>query len=188
MRNLILILFLFFSINIYSQYNNVKLYFNDSTAIEGLGYIKKHKIYFKVEEKDEFSEWDLGSVYRIDFFGFENKVRTFEYIYTDKYRDFKLLENVLEGEVKLYKLEEVNIIYFGNGPNKTISESTSLEYFVKHQNDKTAIDIMFGFKKKIAQFFSDCPDIIEMVNDKTFKKDDIELIVNYYNKNCSTKS
>ena len=50
------------------------MYFNDSTSIEGLGYIKNNKIFFKLEEKEAFSEWSFESVYRIDFYGFENSV------------------------------------------------------------------------------------------------------------------
>lgn len=187
MKNLFAFLFLFLSLNMYSQYSDVKMYFNDSTSIEGLGYIRNDKIYFKLEEKEDFSEWGLESVYRIDFIGFENEVRTFEYIFSDGHNKFRLMELVIEGEVNLYKLEKDFVIY-NNNPKENIYNSytsTATGYFVKHKKDKTAIDILFGFKKRIARFFSDCPDIIEMVNDKTFTKDDIELIVIYYNKNCS---
>ncbi len=190
MKNQFVIFLLFLSFNMYSQYNDVKMYFNDSTSIEGLGYISKDKIYFKLEEKEKFSEWGLESVYRIDFFGFENEVRTFEYIFSDGHNKFRLMELVIEGEVNLYKLEK-DIVVYNNSSKENISNSyisTATGYFVKHKKDKTAIDIMFGFKKRIARFFSDCPDIIEMVNDKTFSKDDIDLIVKYYNDNCSVKS
>lgn len=189
MNNLFTIFFLFLTFNMFSQYNDVKMYFNDSTSIEGLGYIRKDKVYFKLEEKDEFSDWGMESIHRIDFFGFENEVRTFEYIFSDGHNKFRLMELVIEGEVNLYKLEKDIVIYNNNRedniPNSYTSTVTG--YFVKHKNDKTAIDIMFGFKKRIVRFFSDCPDIIEMVNDKTFTNNDIELIVIYYNKNCSVK-
>lgn len=191
MKNLFVIFILFFSLNIYSQYNDVKIYFNDSTSIEGLGYIKKDKIYFKLEEKEDFSEWGLESVYKIDFFGFEKEVRTFEYVYSDAYRKFNLMELVVEGEVNLYKFEKDIVVFNNDIENKSFHNYTktiNLGYFVKHKKDKTAIDILFGFKKRVARFFSDCPDIIELVNDKTYTKDDIELIVIYYNKNCSTKN
>ena len=189
MKNLISILFLFVSFNSYSQFDKVKMYFNDSTSIEGFGYYKKDKIFFKLDEKDEFSEWGLESVYKIDFYGFENALYTFEYIFCDKYNKFRLMQLVVEGEVNLYKIEDTNIVITSNGgdiKSRSFYTSKTEEYFVKHIKDKTAIDILFGFKKKVARFFSDCPDIIEMVNDKTFTRDDIELIVVYYNKNCST--
>ena len=190
MKNQIVIIFFFFTFNMYSQYNDVKMYFNDSTSIEGLGYIKKDKIYFKLEEKDEFSEWGLESVYKIDFFGFENEIRTFEYVYSDADDKFHLMELVVEGEVNLYKFEKNIVVFNNNIENRSFhnyTETINLGYFVKHKKDKTAIDILFSFKKRVARFFSDCPDIIEMVNDKTFTKDDIDLIVKYYNDNCSTK-
>lgn len=192
MKNLYIVFFLFLSFNMYSQYNDVKMYFNDSTSIEELGYIKKDKIYFKLEEKEEFSEWGLESVYRIDFYGFENEVRSFEYVYSDAQNKFRLMELVIEGEVNLYKLENEVIIIPTYLPKNNIIGVVQISkangYFVKHKKDTTAIDILFGFKKRIVRFFSDCPDIIEMVEDKTFTRDDIELIVIYYNKNCATKS
>lgn len=190
MKNLFTIFFLFLTFNMFSQYNDVKMYFNDSTSIEGLGFIRKDKVYFKLEEKEEFSEWGFESVYKIDFFGFEKEVRTFEFVYSSVHRKFKLMELVIEGEVNLYKLEEEVIISNFDSETKMPSRNmlSSKEYFVKHKKDTVVLDILFGFKKKIARFFSDCPDIIEMVNDKTFSKDDIELIVIYYNKNCSAKN
>lgn len=169
------------------------MYFNDSTSIEGLGYIRKDKVYFKLEEKEKFSEWGMESIYRVDFFGFENEVKTFNYVYSDIYRKFRLMELVIEGEVMLYKLQR-DVIVYNNGQIEgrptggSYIDKTEPEFYVMHKKDKTAIDILFGFKKKVARFFSDCPDIIEMVNDKTFAKDDIDLIVKYYNDNCATKS
>jgi len=193
MKNLFAILFLFVSFDMYSQYNDVKMYFNDSTSIEGLGYMKKDKIYFKLEEKEKFSEWGMESIYRVDFFAFESEVRTIEYVYSDADNKFHLMELVVDGEVTLYKLQRDIIVYNrGITGDRTTSGSyadkTTPQYFVKHRKDKTATDILFGFKKRIARFFLDCPDIIEMVNDKTFIKDDIELIVKYYNDNCSVKN
>ena len=181
--------FLFLSINSYSQYHDVKMYFNDSTSIEGLGYIRKDKFFFKLEEKDKFSKWGFESVYKIDFFGFEKEVRTFEFVYSSVHRKFKLMELVIDGEVNLYKLEEEIIISNSDSETKIPSRNmlSSKEYFVKHKKDTVVLDILFGFKKKIARFFSDCPDIIEKVNDTSFTKDDLDLIVLYYNKNCANK-
>ena len=191
MKNLFAIFFFFFSLNIYSQYSDVKLYFNDSTSIEGVGYIRKDKVYFKLDEKEKFSEWGMESIYRVDFFGFENEVKIFEYIYSDTDRKFRLLELVIDGEVCLYKMQRDIIVYDkkeinGMPTGGSHIDKTEAEYYVKHKKDTTATNILFGFKKKIARFFSDCEDIIEMVEDKTFTKDDIELIVIYYNKNCSS--
>lgn len=169
------------------------MYFNDSTSIEGVGYIRKDKVYFKLDEKEKFSEWGMESIYRVDFFGFENEVKTFNYIYSDTDRKFRLLELVIDGEVCLYKMQRDVIVYnnaqiegrhIGSG---SYIDKTEPEYYVKHKKDTTATNILFGFKKKITRFFSDCEDIIEMVEDKTFTRNDIELIVVYYNKNCALK-
>ena len=192
MKKLFVIFLLFLSFNMYSQYNDVKMYFNDSTSIDGLGYIKINIVYFKLEEKEDFSEWGMESIYRIDFFGFENEVRSFEFIYSDTFKKFHLMELLVEGEVNLYTFEKNIIIVPGFGSKGisigTLYKSKLKEYFVKHKKDTTATNILFGFNKKIPRFFSDCPDIIEMVNDKTFTRDDIDLIVKYYNDNCAIKN
>lgn len=39
----------------------------------------------------------------------------------------------------------------------------------------------FTFKKLIGEFVSDCPDVEEKINDKTYKRGDLEKIVDEYN-------
>lgn len=41
-----------------------------------------------------------------------------------------------------------------------------------------------SFKKDMAEYFSDCPALVDKIQDKDFKKYDMEAIVSFYNKNC----
>lgn len=41
-----------------------------------------------------------------------------------------------------------------------------------------------SFKKDMAEYFSDCPTLVDKIQDKDFKKYDMEAIVSFYNKNC----
>lgn len=40
------------------------------------------------------------------------------------------------------------------------------------------------FKKDMVEYFSDCPALIEKIESKAFRKNDLEFIVNFYNSNC----
>jgi hypothetical protein len=40
------------------------------------------------------------------------------------------------------------------------------------------------FKKDMAEFFQDCPELVERINEKVFRKGDLELIVREYNEKC----
>ncbi|MEQ8238466.1 MAG: hypothetical protein RIA69_04595 [Cyclobacteriaceae bacterium] len=40
------------------------------------------------------------------------------------------------------------------------------------------------FKKDMVEYFSDCPALVEKIESKDFRKNDLEFIVNYYNSNC----
>jgi len=41
-----------------------------------------------------------------------------------------------------------------------------------------------SFKNKIRKFFSDCPELVEKINDKIFKRKHIEEVIEYYKLNC----
>jgi hypothetical protein len=40
------------------------------------------------------------------------------------------------------------------------------------------------FKKDMINYFSDCPKLVEKIESKDFRKDDLESIVRFYNSNC----
>ena len=41
--------------------------------------------------------------------------------------------------------------------------------------------------KKTKRFISDCPELVNRINEKEFQRKDIFKIINYYNDNCSQK-
>jgi len=53
------------------------------------------------------------------------------------------------------------------------------------KKDGTMVDSSTGsFKNKIRKFFSDCPELVEKINDKIFKRKHIEEVIEYYKLNC----
>ncbi|CAM3885659.1 hypothetical protein FLCU109888_06660 [Flavobacterium cucumis] len=108
-------LLLFLSLNSFfsfSQDQECILYFKDGTAIEGYGMLKivnildpKEKIKFRLTKEEKGDFWDFEDISKITFIGFE-MTKTFEYIKTSKYEYPKLLEILVDGEVKLYRSPE----------------------------------------------------------------------------------
>ncbi|MGV8829868.1 MAG: hypothetical protein ACWA6U_16285, partial [Breznakibacter sp.] len=41
-----------------------------------------------------------------------------------------------------------------------------------------------AFKNDMVEYFADCPALVEKLEKKEYKKDDIESIVRFYNRNC----
>lgn len=96
----------------FSQDQECILYFKDGTSLEGFGMLKivnildpKEKIKFRLTKKEKGDFWDFEDVSKITFIGFE-MTKTFEYIKTSKYEYPKLLEILVDGEVKLYRSPE----------------------------------------------------------------------------------
>lgn len=79
-------------------------------------------------------------------------------------------------------------IAFGGGGG------TVTYFYVCRQSDAEAFRITsFGnisknFKKTASEYFKDCPELVKKIEDKTFKKDDIEEVVRFYNAHCTAKA
>lgn len=47
-----------------------------------------------------------------------------------------------------------------------------------------SVSLFNSFKKQASDYFSDCPELSNKILNKEYHKDDIEQIVDYYNKLC----
>jgi hypothetical protein len=201
MKKTILLFFIFLCLNILKAQNReVVIFFNDSTSLDGFGEVKNDKIYFKLEQKDKPTVFDYNSVHAIHFVGY-GFIEKYEYVKSDKYKKPKIMELVEKGKITLYMLpkqiiitnivsdinyqvrktnSDFNINENPNNPVKFINE-----YFIKFPTNETAIDIVFSFKKRVLRYFSDCPELIEKVNNKTFTKSTIPEMIYFYNDYCN---
>ena len=201
MNQIILLFLTFFCLNtLNAQHREVVIFFNDSTSLEGFGEVRNDKIYFKLEQKDKLTEWDYNSVYAIHFVGY-GFIEKYEYVSSDKYRKPRIMELIEEGNVLLYELPKEIIITnivsrinyevrktsndfdINNNPNNPVKSIK--EYFIKMPNNEKAIDIVFSFKTRVERYFSDCPELIEKVNNKTFTKYTIPEMIIFYNDYCN---
>ena len=191
MKNLLPLIFLFFINLCHSQIREATIFFNDSTFIKGFGEIKKNKIYFKVEEKDEITVWSYDMAKGLTFsgYGFSEK---YIYLKTDKYPHPIIVEVVEEGKVSLYRKNKLVYNYIPIGAADPISgiepkqviENMDTTYFVQRKNEVYARDIVFSFKSRAMRYFSDCKTLVDKIEKRVFLKKNIIDIVYYYNDNC----
>ena len=103
-------IFLFFCFSHFltiAQNQECILYFNDGTSIEGFGMLEVkglldpiEKIKFRLTKDEKGDYWDFEEVSKITFIGFEFN-KTFEYVKTSNLEKPKLLELLVDGNVKL---------------------------------------------------------------------------------------
>ncbi len=203
-KTVILIFCLLFTTIGFSQKQRCTIYFNDGTTLAGLGRLKDDgTVKFKQTEdskseiisKDNISKVELNEQGSIKVYKFKKLSGGFQ----------EWLKEVVSGEVSLYT-SDISGMY---GPFMSTGFSTmggvgggiafggggTVTYFyVCHPSDAEVFRITsFGnisknFKNTASEYFKDCPELVKKIEDKTFKKDDIEEVVRFYNTHCGVKA
>ena len=191
-----ILLFLFFFIHSFtalSQDTPATIYFNDGESVVGYGHLHREKkatyydkIAFKLSREEEADLWGSEMVERVVFHFFENP-RTFVYVTTNNENTTNtlLLELIAEGEVNFYAYTYIS----GTSPmNHGAMRGSSVEvekitYMVKRDDEGKFANL--NSKKKIIEYFKDCPGIATKLNNHEFSITDLEDIVNYYNDYCA---
>ena len=98
------------------------------------------------------------------------------------------LKLLTDGELKLfnfYYTQSSPDMYDASTGDMTGGNSINLERFVLQKGEG---DLKrpkgLTFKKDMADYFSDCPALIEKIESKDFRKNDLEFVVRFYNSNC----
>lgn len=193
MKPIVIIVSVFLLVQgIFAQEREAKIIFLDSTSIKGYGEIKKDKIYFRVDQKSQSTEWDSEMVSGIVFegYGFSEE---YEYVPIKNKKKPVLMEVIERGNLNLYKDNFYGMkvgIGFTVGSNGVSAGPVgkydySESYYVKRVNEDVAINLADRFKKTAPEYFSDCPTLIEKIKNKELDVDTIPDIVFYYNDYCN---
>jgi hypothetical protein len=178
----------------FSQNNKCIIYFKDNTKVEGLGKLKMDgQVKFRLNEDSEKVFYEPKFIDRVEMN--EGRLVTYKYKKIDDFGS-EWLEVLVDGKACLY----TNSITYNNpsmgmgGMNGGMGFSgggTVTYYYANHTGENTVYRIAtYGgisrrFKKTGANFFKDCPTIVEKIENGTYKKDDLEQIVKFYNlSNC----
>jgi hypothetical protein len=98
------------------------------------------------------------------------------------------LKLVVDGEIKLFDYYATSYspgIYNPGTGMMGGGSSYTYERLVMQRGDGPLVRPRdFYFKKDMTEFLQDCPKLVERINEKVFKKSDLELIVREYNAKC----
>ena len=186
----------------FSQDQECILYFKDGTSLEGYGMLKivnildpKEKIKFRLTKEEKGDFWDFEDISKITFIGFE-MTKTFEYVKTSKLEYPKLLEILVDGEVKLYRSPEsiTHRFYFDNndiGKNNfpKTSETSVQNNYLKRDNEEiaTCIDcsVFKSWAKNVSNYLSDCTILVDDLKNYKYTFAKLEDAIIFYNDFCS---
>jgi hypothetical protein len=182
------IVFLLFTKIGLSQNQKCTLLFNDGTTIEGYGSLtNKDKIKFRLDRDSKADTWDHTNVKRITFFGFENLQVTYEYVKMIRSTKRKLLEVVVDGEVKLMADVESVRVYMGKFGTNFKTDATELFLMKHNEKELTLVNtgLFSNWKKKLLHYFKDCYEVTDGIKSGEYKRDDIKILVEDYNLYCT---
>ena len=186
----------------FSQDQECIIYFKDGTSLEGYGMLKivnildpKEKIKFRLTKEEKGDFWDFEDISKITFIGFE-MTQTFEYIKTSKYEYPKLLEILVDGEVKLYRSPETITyrLYFENYsvdknsfPNTPKANAQS--NYLKRDNEEiaTCIDCypLKSWAKQVSEYLADCETLVYDLKKHKYTFAELEDAIIFYNDFCT---
>ena len=80
----------------------------------------------------------------------------------------------------------MNIVY-GSGGGQTMiptSGTFTTKYILQKGNEKLFTPSSVNFKKEMAEYLRDCTDLVENIECKKFKKNEILKLIDAYNSEC----
>lgn len=197
---LLFLLALFLGSTMHAQRTKAILYFKDGTQITGLGKLKgANKVKFRKTRKDKAKKYDFKNLEKVKIYEADD-INTYVYLKVKDKNHYRVLEEVVVGEVMLYKIVShgqhagVGMGGFGGaGGGMAIGMGTSFSiksYYVKQKNEQEVTHLgstdLFSksFKKAAGSYFKDCPDLVKKIQNRESKKRDIREVVEYYNTEC----
>lgn len=117
------------------------------------------------------------------------EIRMLSRIYGVKYTSdttkiFLKLEK--EGKINLFSYYSKNNYYTAGGPNRMPMSysNTTLKHLLQKGTSPLVLFESMDFKSEFVDYIKGCTTLIQIINDKIYKKNDLEKIINYYNYYC----
>ncbi|OBX22932.1 hypothetical protein BAA08_06550 [Bizionia sp. APA-3] len=99
----------------------------------------------------------------------------------EKKSKFGFAELLVDGDLRLL----IRTVSKNTNSHVRIFEQQLIQFKDEVPLESAAALVMSGFKKKAKEYFQDCPSLVNKIETKIFKSDDLEAILNYYNANCA---
>lgn len=198
MKKIIILLLIIFTINTSFSQEKSKVIFNDGS--EKIGEFIIRKPFFAnsssrmlIISNETKKKYTLNDVAKVIVYSGKDSL-TYEVIdiktnYNDKKTEKKLGLLAYRGtKINLYYVEET--IHSG-GAIGISSVYNSGEAYAKKTNDTIAYNIGYiygagarGIKKRVRDYFTDCPKLIDNVENDVIEKDKTIDIIKFYEDNC----
>lgn len=92
------------------------------------------------------------------------------------------LLQLIDGPLKMFGFRVTN----QNKDEPTISRRRrSVHYLLQRGEEPLKEPRWLGFRKKMEKYFADCPELVLLIEEREFKRRDVEEIVLYYNRQCN---
>ena len=182
---------------IQAQGRQVELIKDDGTVLEGYAKFYTGSFSYRPNKDESFKRFKMTDFETIRIFSDDEDTKTYKKIEVDDGKKPKMLVQIVEGPVTLY-LEENEFYSSGYGAGLGVNGnagqsfgSTSYSFsrlYLKRDNNKKATHIgsasKKNFKTSIANYFSDCPDLVKKINEDEYSKKEMKDIVEFYNSHC----
>jgi hypothetical protein len=192
MKKLIILIIILFNLQSYSQLK-VNIKFKNSEVIRTIvKQIGEELISLKTGET-----YNLNEINEIKIFE-KNLIKHYFILDVKAYKNSKRVQKGLgqkiysNGEIELFRINfilNLKTVDFSYIP-KTFDNK--YEVFIKRKNENYTYNIgcidgigCEKIKKRLKDFFNDCPSLIRMIKRNKIKKRAIIKIIDYYNESCS---
>lgn len=180
MRKIFIVLLLLIFSQSQAQKKGLTIYFKDGTTLAGFGKIvADNDIRFRATEEGE------GIIYKKELI---DKIQIGDGFYQYKPNEESWLRVIIKGKVNLYKKDAT--YYYAYTSTAIPAGGTVTNYYVEREGENEVFkitshgEISKNFKKTASAYFKDCPELVEKINNKTYKKTHIEEVIKFYNSNC----
>ncbi|MDC1324787.1 hypothetical protein N8216_02040 [Flavobacteriaceae bacterium] len=190
------------SMPLHAQKSKAVLTFKDGTVKKGFGVlVSRDRVKFRTKRKSKPIKYHFK---RLETVKITEKKESHTYTYVPiKNKDKpRVLEVKVAGDLSLYELSRTHVGGghfggvggaggFGGGGFTPVYVYNINNFYVRKTGQKAATHLgsnqLFSknFKKAAATYFKDCPSLVKKIQSRTFKKRDLEKIVNYYNNKCT---
>lgn len=204
-----LICFLFlFAGTVMAQYSWTpgEIFLKNGKTMSGFVKLKKpvdgikfgNKIKYRAEKKGKTQKIKEKEAEKVIFTLEDGEIAEFRWMPKNK-KSEALYRVLADGKVKLYAREHASFGTSAQVPGTGIAGGAPPMYYstggwsynevlLLKEGEDTPYPVVQGnilksFRKGMMEYFSDCPELVQKIDDKVYKRDDLEQIVEDYN-NC----
>ncbi len=183
--------------HVQAQKSKAVLTFKDGTVKTGLGKLSNNgKIKFRTNKGEKAVKYDFSLLDQVKISG-----KTYVYVNVIGIENPRVLERVLVGKVYLYQTQSQGYMPYGGAPGGGFGGTGGVgfsggysyninNFYVRRTEEDRATHLgsnqLFSknFKEAASNYFKDCPELVQKIQNKIFKKRDLRDIVQFYNTEC----